>query len=169
MVADEFVSLDAVLKGTFKGVSLGAPDERSKALQTLYFAKGYRFEAQAQVRGYIAKALQQVRLVDRYVTIAVVQLLHVAPSDVRIQIWTEKAREPDFEDAVKAVRDGGRNIAVYYCGKEFHARFLIIDDRYWHLGHSLKDLGSSDAVIQTFEDVNAIQSLEDRLAHFVTN
>jgi hypothetical protein len=93
----------------------------------------------------------------------VLRLLDSARPGVGLRVWTEKARGDDFEPVVARIQTSGRQISVYYVGKEVHGRFLIIDKDVWHLGHSLKDLGSSDAVIQLLEDRQSVKELERRL------
>lgn len=162
--ATEFVSLHELLTGVLKGVSPSPADERGAVMEEIYFEKGYRFEAYYEVRKRIVTARGMVRLVDRYVTIDVLHLLNVSPPNVIVRVWMDKPREHDFEHALRVLRQDGRDIEVYYTGRRFHGRFLIIDDQYWHLGHSIKDLGSSDAIIQKMNDKVAIQTLEGRLA-----
>lgn len=167
--AHGFIDIEEVLQGKFDGLpSHLQTDERIETLRTRYFAKGYELEAYAEIRRIISLSASRVWLVDRYVTSDVVRLLNSAEPAVRISIWTEKDRQ-NAESEARSAKAAGRDISLYYIGKDFHGRHLIVDDLVWHLGHSLKDLGASDAVVQLLDDEQALQDLEQRLHHLAVH
>jgi uncharacterized LabA/DUF88 family protein len=163
--AHGFIDIGEILSGKFEGLPPDLEsDERIAALRVRYFAKGYQLEARAEMRRIISMAADRVWLADRYVTADVIRLLNSANPGVRLRIWAEKDRENAQAEA-RRIKNGGRQIYLYYVGKDLHGRHLIIDDMVWHLGHSLKDLGYSDAVIQPLDDPTAVTALESRLNH----
>jgi hypothetical protein len=80
---------------------------------------------------------------------------------VRIRIIAKKIEGGDFFVLIKKLEREGRDIEVYQ-DQTFHDRFIRIDDVWWHLGHSIKDLGSADAVMTKLSEPAIIKKLRER-------
>jgi hypothetical protein len=60
---------------------------------------------------------------------------------------------------LKKLQRERRDVAVYR-SEMFHDRFIICDATGWHLGHSLKDLGTAIALIDQITQPSNFAQLE---------
>jgi hypothetical protein len=102
------------------------------------FYNGQIFEAYVFIADLIKQAKKSIILIDNYVDESVLTLLS-KNQDVNITIYTQtisKQLKLDIEKYNKQFKAIEVKIS-----KDFHDRFLVIDDELYHIGASLKDLG----------------------------
>lgn len=124
-------------------------------LREMFFPKGSQWDAFVVLRKIVDSATQSVTVVDAYADSTVFQLLTPPPQpDLRVEILCSKyaaavaAAAKIFVAQFPAVKT-----EVRASGRDFHDRFLIIDDQDCvHVGASLKDAGKTAFMISRVED-----------------
>ena len=105
------------------------------------FYNGQVFDAHVFAAKFILSARKSIFLIDSWVDIVTLELLAKKAKGVTVEIVTSRrGNNISTSDAAKFnAQHGGLTITV---SKNFHDRFLIIDDKTLYLiGASLKDLG----------------------------
>ena len=105
------------------------------------FYNGQVFDAHVFAAKFILSAKKSIFLIDSWVDIVTLELLAKKAKGVTVEIVTSRrGNKISTSDAAKFnAQHGGLAITV---SKNFHDRFLIIDDKILYLiGASLKDLG----------------------------
>jgi phage regulator Rha-like protein len=103
------------------------------------FYDGQVFDAYKFVCDLIKQASKSIILIDNFIDESVLVLLSKKKEDVKVTIYTYEVSEQLNLDIHKFNKQYG-NMEI----KEFkksHDRFLIIDEKTYHIGASLKDLG----------------------------
>ena len=104
------------------------------------FFNGQIFDAYVLMSSLIKEAKKSVVLIDNYIDeTTLVHLSHKAPKGVSIQILTKVVSKGLKLDLEKH-NEQYATIEVKQL-KHAHDRFLLIDEKIYHLGASLKDLG----------------------------
>ena len=99
------------------------------------------FTAKAEVREVLQTATTLVTVVDNYIGIATLDCVRVVSHPLRILTGAnEQAIEKGFDRALKEFLSEGRSIEVRRHPR-LHDRYIILNDRCWLLGSSLKDAG----------------------------
>jgi hypothetical protein len=99
------------------------------------------FTAKAEVRDVLSTATTPVMVVDNYIGILTLDCVRVVSHPLRILTGArEEAIEKGFDRALKEFRAEGREIEVRRHPK-LHDRYIILNDRCWLIGSSLKDAG----------------------------
>jgi hypothetical protein len=86
----------------------------------------------------------------------VVTLLENVQPSVKIQVLTRKVRG-DFQLAAQKFKQqretaGQGSLEVRQDKGDFHDRFIVADDNFFHLGASIKDAGTKVCAINEIED-----------------
>jgi len=102
------------------------------------FYNGQIFDAYAFVNKLLRTAKKQVILIDNYVDDSVLTIFSKYPN-LKFKIITLKITKQLQLDIEKYNKQYD-NLSVQ-TSKQFHDRFLIIDNQTYHIGASLKDLG----------------------------
>ena len=105
------------------------------------FYNGQVFDAHVFAAKFILSAKKSILLIDSWVDVVTLELLAKKAKGVTVEIVTsQRGNNISTSDAAKFNKQhGGLTITV---SKNFHDRFLIIDDKTLYLiGASLKDLG----------------------------
>ena len=105
------------------------------------FYNGQVFDAHVFAAKFILSAKKSILLIDSWVDVVTLELLAKKAKGVTVEIVTsQRGNNISTSDAAKFNKQhGGLTISV---SKNFHDRFLIIDDKTLYLiGASLKDLG----------------------------
>jgi|SRR5438445_2894999 len=99
------------------------------------------FTAKAELREVLLTATTHVTVVDNYIGIATLDCVRVVSYPLRILTGTnDQAIEKGFDRALKEFLSEGRRIEVRRHPK-LHDRYIILNDRCWLVGSSLKDAG----------------------------
>ena len=115
------------------------------------FFEGQIFDAYSFVCGLIKQAAREVILFDNYVDETVLTLLDKRPAGVKATIYTKQVSQ-------QLQLDLTRHNAQYSTidikpFNKAHDRFLIIDDKVYHVGASLKDLGKKWFAFSLMQDL----------------
>ena len=105
------------------------------------FYNGQVFDAHVFAAKFILSAKKSILLIDSWVDVVTLELLAKKANGVTVEIVTSRrGNNISASDAAKFnTQHGGLTITV---SKNFHDRFLVIDDKTLYLvGASLKDLG----------------------------
>jgi hypothetical protein len=105
------------------------------------FYNGQVFDAHVFAAKFILSAKKSILLIDSWVDVVTLELLAKKAKGVTVEIVTSRrGNKISMSDAAKFnTQHGGLTITV---SKNFHDRFLVIDDKTLYLvGASLKDLG----------------------------
>jgi hypothetical protein len=126
------------------------------------FFAGQYFDALREVNELITGALSSIVRVDGYVSADTLGILSANSSGISMKILTK--------DAPPAVRTAAQAFAKQFGGlevrlsQEFHNRFLVIDDHdIYHLGASIKDLGSRGFMFSRVEEPEVLTALINKL------
>ena len=161
--ADRFVSLEALLDSMVrKGLQGNLTPATQKVRNEYYFERGAHLEPYLIIRKLFAEARARVLVVDSYLDEQILLTLQMLPVNVAVKLLTDRL-PADFCTMVMKLRREGRNIEIRQT-KEFHDRFLLVDDILWHSGHSFKDLGNKDSRLSKVTDMDARDKLKKRVA-----
>ena len=109
------------------------------------FFEGEFFEARVLLEKIIKTATKRVVIIDAYIDAATFEMLDVRAKGVTADIYTD--------GLYKTLRDthnasaGVQPINTHKWSTASHDRWLIVDDRLYHCGHSVKDLGKKLSAI----------------------
>ena len=103
------------------------------------FYDGQFFEARVLLEKIIKTAQKRVIVIDAYVDAATFEMLDVRAKGVKAAIYSGKnlSRLRDLHNANPDVEP----IETFVWTKPSHDRWLIVDNKVYHCGHSLKDMG----------------------------
>jgi len=125
---------------------------------------GHTFSAKSKVRELVESATANVFIVDPYVGIGTLDCLRNI--DVPIRLLTgaiPQSIEAGFDRALAAFQQEGHKIDVRRAN-QLHDRHIILNDRCWLVGSSLKDAGKKpfNCIEITDEKANVIAGLEKK-------
>ena len=103
------------------------------------FFNGQIFDAYIFVNDLIKSAKDEIILFDNYIDETVLTLLSKNPN-INITLYTQTISKQLNLD-IQKYNSQFINLTVNQL-KNFHDRFLIIDDAVYHIGASMKDLGN---------------------------
>ena len=109
------------------------------------FFEGEFFEARVLLEKIIKTATKRVVIIDAYIDAATFEMLDVRATGVTADIYSD--------GLYKTLRDthnasvGVQPINTHKWSTASHDRWLIVDDRLYHCGHSVKDLGKKLSAI----------------------
>ena len=116
------------------------------------FFDGQIFDAYEFVCSLIKSAKARIILIDNYVDESVLTMLDKRHAGVSASIFTQKISQQLSLDIAK--HDAQYPPIPVQVFSKSHDRFLIIDDRVYHVGASIKDLGKKWFAILEMEDQN---------------
>lgn len=161
-IPDQFLLLEEFF---LKSISLGEPPEfkttaplTEKSLTAYYLAKGQYYKNYAVLRKLLVSARNHITIIDNYVNDEILHTASILSPAVRLRVITWHIEGGDFRVLLRKLKREGRDIEVYR-SRMFHDRFLRIDNDWWHLGHSIKDLGTAIAVIDPVLDATVVTQL----------
>jgi len=119
------------------------------------FYNGQVFDAYVFVSDLIRQAKTSIVLIDNYVDETVLTMLDKRESGVAATIYTQQISH-------QLQLDINRHNAQYYpisanVFRQSHDRFLIIDDKVYHIGASIKDLGKKWFGFALMQDITATE------------
>lgn len=135
--------------------------EHEEVSQRIFF-DGQIYDAFSLLTKLVAKAEQELVLVDNYVDVETLNILAKKKVDVKATIYTTKNAKLSKED-INNFNQQYPTLEIGYT-KIFHDRFLIIDKTFaYHIGASIKDAGKKCFGINKIEDKGVIQDILLRL------
>ena len=117
------------------------------------FFDGQIYDAHTYVVSLIKEATKRIVLIDNYVDGSVLTLLDNRNAEVEAIIYTLKI-PPQFQQDIEKHDAQYPPIPVELFTRA-HDRFLIIDDKVYHIGASLKDLGKKWFAFSLMEETEA--------------
>lgn len=116
------------------------------------FVDGQMLDAQVELTRIVKSAKKRIVLIDNYIDERTLMLLGNRGEKVSATIYTMKPNSPRLAPALGnyAKEFPDKPIELKEFSKS-HDRFLIIDDRLWHVGASLKDAGSAIFALMKME------------------
>ena len=103
------------------------------------FYENQLFDAHILMSQLVESATLRIVVIDNYVDASVLTLLTKRKQDVSAEIYTYKMSEQFSLDLEK--HNAQYPTVEVFVSKKSHDRFLIIDDKVYHVGASIKDLG----------------------------
>ena len=121
------------------------------------FFDGQVFDAHILMSELIRSATNRLILIDNYVDETVLTLLVKRNQDVKAKIYTQKISD-DFQLDINRHNSQYPPIEVSIY-RQSHDRFLIVDDKIYHIGASVKDLGRKLCAVMLMESTNVDEFL----------
>lgn len=134
-------------------------------VKELFFPKDTHHDAYVEIRKLFQKARGSITVVDPYLDSSILVVLGTIPtSSLKVQLLTHKIPS-DFPQEAHKFHDQHTNFMLEARrSKEFHDRFIILDnDECWHVGCSIKDAGSKAFMLSKIEDQENRDALVNQL------
>lgn len=161
-VANSFLNLDRLLRKTKNGEKVSQYKIKTIPPKSMYIKKGEYYTPYLVVRELFLSAKTEIILIDWYINDQVLQMVHILSNKIRIRIITNRISPTDFCVQVSKLRNEGYQLSVQK-SNVFHDRYLCVDGEWWHSGHSFKDLGGKDSMINKIDDPAALKKLQERV------
>jgi hypothetical protein len=126
------------------------------------FKKGEVFAGNRAARALFTKAKQSLDIIDTYFGPQIFDMLEVSDSSVQIRLISDK-QPAALVQAFHAFNQQFNNrVEFRVCAaKDIHDRYVIIDKQEaFHVGHSLKDLGTKDSEISSVPPAEIVNRFE---------
>ena len=124
--------------------------------QNIFF-DGQLFDAHILISTLIESAENRIVLIDNYIDESVLMLLSKRKANVSAKIYTLQVSRT-FRQDIQSYNSQYPPIDVVQYTKA-HDRFLIIDDKVYHVGASIKDLGKKLCAVSLLTCINANEML----------
>ena len=138
-------------------------DRKAENRQCIFY-DGQVYDAYDFICNLIQSASRRIVLIDNYVDHTALTMLDKRGPGVEASIYTQKVGEPFQLDLAK--HDAQYPPIPVRIFQRAHDRFLIIDERVYHVGASLKDLGKKWFAVSLMEALDAGEMLS-RLQNLV--
>ena len=126
-------------------------EEKSLKPQQGIFFDGQIFDAYKFICKLIKSAVSRIVLIDNYVDESVLTMLDKRNDGVTATIYTQKISQQLALDIVK--HDAKYPSIPVRIFNKSHDRFIIIDDKIYHIGASIKDLGKKWFAFSLMEEL----------------
>jgi hypothetical protein len=139
----------SILKG-FKLEDLVWNDDlKAETKKGLVAGPDQEFEAYQKVLEIIKSASGFIKIIDAYASEVTLIAINHSPNGLSLQFLTYPPKDRDsFETSAKKLMKDRPEIQIQYAPKQsLHDRFIITGDSFWHLGHSIKDIGNKLSAI----------------------
>lgn len=123
-------------------------------VKELFFPKDTQHDAYVEIRRLFQKAKGSITVVDPYIDSSVFIVLRTISSpSLNVRLLTHKIPSDFTQEARKFLAQHTNFILQARKSKEFHDRFVVIDDdECWHVGCSIKDAGNKAFMLSKIED-----------------
>lgn len=128
-------------------------EEKNMEFKQGIFFEGQVYDAYELICNLIKSASKRIVLIDNYVDYTVLTMLDKREPGVKATIYTRNV-DPQFKLDI-AKHDAQYPPIPVWSFKMSHDRFLIIDDRVYHVGASIKDIGKKWFAISFMEAQDA--------------
>lgn len=133
----------------FEDIYAKLEEKSLKPRQGIFF-DGQVYDAYQLICTLIKSATTRIVLIDNYVDESVLTMLDKRPAGVSATIYTQRISQQLSLDIAK--HDAQYPPIPVHVFSKSHDRFLIIDDRVYHVGASIKDLGKKWFAILEMKD-----------------
>ncbi len=134
-----------------------------------YIKKGDSFKSYVKLRDLMKSARNNITIIDQYIDDQILLMIQPLEPKINKVIITDKKKivPADFFIQVRKLEKDGHIIKIYD-DKKFHDRFLGIDGTWWHSGHSFKNLGEKDSMLNKIAE-KAAQKINDEVVEVADN
>ena len=102
---------------------------------------GQFYDAYTLIQSIFDKAIKEIIIIDNYVDRTILDRLVNKNNDVQVIIYTHKDKSKLLNKDIEMFNKQYGNLVIKYTDK-VHDRYIIIDqEKIYHLGASIKDLG----------------------------
>jgi hypothetical protein len=154
----------------FDKISVGLPSEARHDNDTIsplensrevFFPKGSQHDAYTTIREILISANESIMIVDSYVDGSIFKTLKVCKPNLSIFILSNRIQSDFNLELSKFGEQYNFQKLSIRKSREFHDRFIIIDDKqYYHLGASIKDTGQRASMLNLVEDPLNIEAVK---------
>lgn len=132
-----------------------------------YIREGDSFGSYIKLRDMMEFAKDRIVIIDSYIDDQLLLMIQPIKHEIDKTIITntEKVTPTDFFIQVKKLKKDGHLLNIYD-SKNFHDRFICIDDNWWHSGHSFKNLGEKNSLFSKITKKNA-QKINDEVLSII--
>ncbi len=122
------------------------------------FYDGQIYDAYTFVADLIRSATGRIILIDNYIDDTILTMLDKRRVNVSVKIYTARISQSLKLDIEK--HNSQYAPIIISCYTKAHDRFLLIDDKVYHIGASIKDLGKKLFAFSLIQDMSADELLE---------
>jgi hypothetical protein len=158
------VAIDGAIAVLNKAIGKLEKEPPSKQLSSeAIYPSGMTYDAYKRIKEKICEDTKELTIVDPYVDSTLFDLLENVQSGVNIKILTQtmkgdfKLTGCKFKEQREQANYGKLEIRT---SEKFHDRFIVADSKFFHIGASIKDIGTKLCAISEFEeqDIKAVLS-----------
>lgn len=127
-----------------------------------FFPSGREFDAFRALVDLVEPAMREVLLIDPYVNQDSVDILSHVPNGAQIRVLTHKV-QGDFDAHARRLhqqRSHSGKVLEVRATQEFHDRFLMVDNVWYHVGTSINSAGQKAFMIAPLSTQTVIDSLK---------
>ena len=136
--------------------------EKKTEFKEKIFFEGQIYDAYSLIIDIIQKAKHKILIIDNYIDASILKMLSKKNKNVEVIILTLQNTNLNKLDINKFNKQYP-TLKVAYTNK-FHDRFIVIDnEKLYHIGASLKDLGKKCFAISIIEDNEYIE----KISHYI--
>ena len=136
--------------------------EKKTEFKEKIFFEGQIYDAYSLIIDIIQKAKHKILIIDNYIDASILKMLSKKNKNVEVIILTLQNTNLNKLDINKFNKQYP-TLKVAYTNK-FHDRFIVIDnEKLYHIGASLKDLGKKCFAISKIEDDEYIE----KISHYI--
>lgn len=167
-VTNTFLNLETLMV-EYKPKNLRKGLRVEKIAAQNYIKQGDSFRSYIKLRDLMKSAKNNITIIDQYIDDQILLMIQLLKPEINKIIITnaEKIAPPDFFVQVKKLKNDGHSLDIYK-SKKFHDRFIGIDDTWWHSGHSFKNLGEKDSMLNKITE-EAAQKINDEMIKIIDN
>ncbi|MGC5776645.1 hypothetical protein [Paenibacillus pabuli] len=126
---------------------------------TFFFEKGRQFDAYNTIKAILMGARSEILIVDNYIDSSLFLVLGEVAESVAIKVLTSKLHgdTPVAIEKYKAQRGNFEWCQV----KDFHDRYIFVDNECYLLGASIKDFANRATTLSAINDKQVIKIIKD--------
>lgn len=134
-------------------------------LEAIY-PSGTPYNAYKDIRDKLTAATRKLIIVDPYVDSTLFNMLENVQHGVEIQVLTQnmkgdfKLAGQKFKDQREKAQQGTLEVRK---SEKLHDRFIVADDKFFHLGASIKGAGTKMCAMSEFEESNIKSELSETI------
>jgi hypothetical protein len=128
----------------------------------MFFPKGSQWDGHVVLRGILGEANVVLTIVDPYTDGTVFQMLSLRPlAGLTVRLLCGRSAPAVAAEARRFMaQHHGVSVEVRQQGRDFHDRFILIDDRSCvHVGASIKDAGNTAFMVSRVEDPDNLNAI----------
>jgi len=133
------------------------------------FSDGKQYDAYEAIKDIITTATKKLIIVDTWVDSTLFPLLGNAQPKVQIQILTQNMigdfmlAGQKFKEQREKAQQGTLTVRK---SSKFHDRFIVVDDKVFHLGASIKDAGDKMFAMSEIESPEIKNKLSETISNY---